>query len=76
MTARDRFYMDLKCPDCGRLGRAHVSENDGASYAFGKRARHVDNVPLGFIVVNHATNHGETTTFRCECGSVVLEPGG
>ena len=76
MTARDRFYMDLKCSDCGRVGRAHVSENDGASYVFGKRERQVDNVPQGFIVVNDGANHDETTTFRCECGSLVWEPDG
>lgn len=71
MTARDWFDIGLKCPDCGKSGKAHMSENDGASYVFGQRDRKVEDVPEGFTVVDHGSNHGETTRFQCECGSFI-----
>ena len=71
MTARDRFDINLKCPGCGRSGKAHVSENDGASFVFGQREREVETVTEGFIVVDHGRNHRDTTRFRCDCGRCI-----
>lgn len=49
MTARDRWTIDLKCPDCGREGVAHVSQEDGWSFQHDQSTR-VDSVSPGFRV--------------------------
>jgi hypothetical protein len=46
MAARDRYTVDLECPQCGREGVAHVSEDD---HPFMKSLRFsVDRVSEGF----------------------------
>ena len=69
MTARDKYQVGVKCPECGNSAVAHLSENDGASYQFGRRDRQVDKVPEGFEVVNQGREHNEKTVFRCKCGT-------
>ena len=71
MTARDKYPIHLLCPDCGKSGNARVSETDGWTFMKGDRDRTVDQVPEGFVVVDHGTNHGEATIFRCDCGTLV-----
>jgi hypothetical protein len=47
MTARDRWTDKLLCPNCGKIGEAKVSQNDG--YAFmSDRSTQVDYCPPGF----------------------------
>ena len=40
--------MPLRCPTCGREGKAEMSENDGYSFAFGAAETRVDSIPEGF----------------------------
>lgn len=74
MSARDSYNIGLKCPNCHRMGQAHVTEDDGASW-IKRRDRCVVSVPEGFIVVNHGRNHRENTIIHCECGGVVPTEG-
>ena len=71
MSARDRYQMPIECQNCGSIGEAKVSESDGWSFKKGNRDRSVDQVSMGFAVVDHGTNKGETTTFRCDCGTLI-----
>ena len=68
MTARDRFRLTLKCPDCDREGEAQVSENDGYSW-MNRRDRRVDAASDGFVVIDHGANHSQETVIGCECGN-------
>lgn len=68
--SRDRFYLNLDCPDCGRSGKARVIENDGWSFMSGGPERRVQSVPVGFTIVNHGRNHGEETVIQCDCGGI------
>jgi len=48
MTARDRWTEKLKCPTCGREGRAELSQLDGWSFSNGDQSTTVDEVTAGF----------------------------
>lgn len=66
MAARDRYSVDLNCPDCGETGRADCSEDD---YPFMRSLDFsVDHIQGGFAV----TKLGETpmaTDISCKkCG--------
>ena len=67
MTTRNRFKLDLLCPNCGATGNARVSENDGADAA--DTAFRVDEYPPGFSEVRHAASRYETVV-ACNCGQV------
>ncbi|TAY68444.1 hypothetical protein [Rhizobium leguminosarum] len=47
MTARDRWTIDLKCPVCGKIGEARVSQADGWEFERDQSTR-VDFTPEGF----------------------------
>lgn len=50
MSARDRFGATLKCPVCGRFGRARLSQLDGFSYLRDKSTS-IDEIPEGFTSI-------------------------
>lgn len=45
MSARDRWTQQLKCPTCGKVGAADVSEND---HAYAPPERRIDKLSDGF----------------------------
>jgi hypothetical protein len=62
---RDSYRVDLKCPSCGRLGTAVVSEED---YPFTDNRRFsVDDVTLGFRVQNAGGAVSEMEIDCSEC---------
>jgi hypothetical protein len=66
MAARDRFTIDLTCPQCGRAGSAHVSEDD---YPFMASPRFsVDHLPPGFQVARRAPTMQGTVIVCEDCG--------
>ena len=67
MSASDRYRMGLECLDCGKSGKAEISENEGWSF-INRKECHVDSVTEGFIVVDHGADHGRETVIGCECG--------
>ena len=74
MTARDRWTTKLACEPCGTNGEAKISENDGASFAFGRPDRHVDSVTDGFTVINHGERRIQDMAIACDnCGRVVTD---
>lgn len=48
MTARDRFTIDLFCPNCLNVGTANLSQEDGWSFSNGDQSTRVDRVSEGF----------------------------
>lgn len=48
MTARDRWTVDLKCPICGRTGKAELSQADGWSF-MKDQSTSVDSLSDGFV---------------------------
>ena len=71
MTARDRFTYNLKCSNCNNTGKVDISENDGASWFYGRRGRNVDHVTEGFTVIDHGSEHHTETIIHCECGTKI-----
>ena len=65
MTARDRYTIGLRCGECGNEGQARLSENDGASFHFGRRDRTVDMLTAEFEVVDPGVDHGQDTRIKC-----------
>ncbi len=47
MTARDRWTDDLKCPKCGKVGKAELSHADGWSFTK-NQSTSIDSVTEGF----------------------------
>ncbi len=47
MSARDRWTVDLKCPACGKVGMAELSQEDGWAF-MRNQSTSVDSVPAGF----------------------------
>ena len=67
MTARNRFELDILCPNCGTTGDARVSENDEPGTA--DAAFRVDEYPSGFSEEKRAASRHETLV-ACRCGQV------
>jgi hypothetical protein len=65
MTARDRFTANLKCPQCGREGKARLSEEDGWSYLHGNRKTSVDALPDGFKEIDQPSAKGTSVDIFC-----------
>jgi len=65
MAARDRFELDLTCPQCGATGTAQVSEDD---YPF-MRSPHfrIDEIPAGFVMTKAAATRHETEAMCSKC---------
>jgi RecJ-like exonuclease len=62
MAARDRWTIELKCPQCGAGGTARVSEDD---YMFMRSPGfRVDSVPDGFEVTKE-TEYQDQTDIGC-----------
>ena len=71
---RDNYRVDLKCPNCGRLGVADVSEED---YPFTDNRRFsVDEVTPGFSVLNvgSAVTEMEIACSECNVSARPIDP--
>jgi hypothetical protein len=65
MASRDRFEVEMKCPKCGAVGVAQVSEND---YPFmGNPGFNVDVVPDGFTITRTANIRARTEAVHNPC---------
>lgn len=65
MSSRDNFSAKLVCPECGREGVAHMSENDGYTYAFGDKSTTVESVTEGFRQVKAPSRIRDDLDFQC-----------
>lgn len=65
MSARDNFSAKLLCPECQREGVAHMSEEDGYSYAFGDKSTTVESLSEGFRQVNAPSRIRKDLDFQC-----------
>lgn len=65
MAKRDRFKAELRCPECGREGVAHLSEEDGYNYMRGNKATSVDGLTDGFKQVEAPSWIREDLDFQC-----------
>lgn len=66
MSARDRWTVPLKCSACGRVGEAHLSQEDGCSFMHDQSTT-VDSVAEGFRVI--ASKDRRSVDFVCtKCG--------
>lgn len=66
MKKRDRYTLDLECPDCGRKGSARVSEAENPVYS--GRAYGVDDVPEGFTLIEEGESPQGTIINCASCG--------
>ena len=67
VMARDRYRIELNCPQCRTQAFANVSENDGQAFLRDPEFT-VEEMPDGFRVRDE-TNSVMTTTFECvKCG--------
>lgn len=65
MAARDRFELQICCPQCGTQGEAKVSEDD---YPFMRSPRfRIDELPAGFVVVKQAAHRQNTVLIHTSC---------
>jgi transposase len=62
MSARDRYDMNLTCPQCKQKGKVYISENDGWAYLRGNVDRQIDGTSKGF----HLTND-KVICDECKC---------
>ena len=60
---RDQWYENLRCPICGKTGKASLSQDDDATPT-------IQLVPDGFKIVG--TKYGPN--FHCEMCDVAVEP--
>ena len=66
MASRDRFTVNLTCPECAHSGKADASEND---YPFMRSLGfQYDTLPDGFGLTKSADLREETLV-RCKCGA-------
>jgi predicted RNA-binding Zn-ribbon protein involved in translation (DUF1610 family) len=70
MTGRDRWNVDLKCPNCGASGTAGVSEDDNLLQPAG--TLRVDRLSEGFRV-RRVGGTMRTTQFECVSCGVLTE---
>lgn len=66
----DRYTLKVECSDCGKSGKANISENDGWSFMNSGPEREVSSVTEGFTVIDHGRRSIEKLAIRCECGSL------
>lgn len=66
MTARDRFSVPLKCPECGLEATARLSQEDGWSFMKGNRGTAVDEMPDGFKAVAGSCFYASDLDIVCE----------
>ncbi|TWI73608.1 hypothetical protein IQ16_01746 [Bradyrhizobium huanghuaihaiense] len=65
MAARDRFELNITCPNCGANGEARVSEDD---YPFMRSPRFsVDELPAEFEVVKRAAHRQDVLLVHTPC---------
>lgn len=57
MTAKDRWTVDLFCPNCLRTGRAELWQHDGWSFSNGDTSTYIDSVTDGFKSVPHRVGY-------------------
>jgi hypothetical protein len=67
MAARNRFELDILCPNCGASGEALVSENSDSDTS--DPAFRVEAYPQGFFEHKPSASRHETMV-RCKCGQV------
>jgi hypothetical protein len=65
MSRRDKFKAELRCPECGREGVAHLSELDGYAYMRGDKSTHVDSLTDGFVQVEAPSWIRNDLDFQC-----------
>lgn len=65
MSARDRFSCKLRCPECGREGKAEMSEAGMFGSLRGDNAIKVESVSEGFHTVDAPSNYGDDLDFQC-----------
>ena len=69
--AKDRFTITLKCPNCGKTGKASCWQEDGWAFVKGNMATTVTNVTSGFSRVNQPSYWGDDINFVCDvCGEL------
>jgi hypothetical protein len=67
MAARNRFELDILCPNCGASGQALVSENHDPEMP--DPAFRVEAYPQGFSEEKASALRQETLV-KCKCGQV------
>ena len=67
MAARNRFALDILCPNCGADGEARGSEHAGSDMP--DPAFRVDEYPPGFSEEKQSATRHETMV-QCRCGQV------
>jgi hypothetical protein len=65
MSSKDNFSARLVCPECGRVGVAQMSENEGYSYAFGDKSTTVESLSAGFRQVEAPSRIRKDLDFQC-----------
>jgi hypothetical protein len=73
MAARDRWSIDLKCPNCGKTGTADISEEDHP-WVRGDIGRTIDFLSDGFGSYNPGTNSVQQR-INCATCKVDVWPG-
>ena len=69
MTDRDRWTLDLVCPNCGNVGAADVSEGD---YPFLQNPEFSVDKLHGAFSVQRLGQTALETSFKCDqCGTVL-----
>jgi hypothetical protein len=67
MAERNRFELDVLCPNCGARGQALVSENNNPDMP--DPGFRVEAYPHGFSEEKPST-HRHDTMVQCKCGQV------
>lgn len=68
MAARDRYTVDIECPNCHEKGRLHISEND---YPFMSNLnRNVDQIEGNYTAEMH--NEAKIAIKCITCGNEFL----
>jgi hypothetical protein len=63
--ARDSWVENLRCPECGKAGKAELSMADGVSWAV-----RPDSIPVGFKVIESENSKN----FYCATCDSPVEP--
>ena len=65
MASRDRFVVQLLCPNCNRSGHANLSQEDGWAFLRGNTAVTVEFFSEGFVKVE-ISSRVRGIDFHCE----------